>query len=70
MKAVPRLERFLSALIKPTNLKQPRKILMRVRDRATSWYLLGGASHYRFGSGLFTKGNLILKLEDLSRYEK
>ena len=32
MTSVPRFERDLSALIKIMNRKQPRKILMRVRD--------------------------------------
>ena len=59
--AVPRLERDLSALIKLTSSKQPRKGLIRAKDRAKSWYILGDTSQYKFGTGLFYKGRLMFE---------
>ena len=70
MTEVPRLERDLPDLIKLTTSKQPRKILTRVKDRATSRYLLGYDIQSGFGTGLFAKGRLIFESEVWARYEQ
>ena len=70
MTSVPRLERGLSALIKLTNPKQPRKRLMIFNDQATAWYLLGDAIQWGFVTGIFTKGHLMFESGDWASYKQ
>ena len=58
---VRRLERELSAFLKLTYESEPRKRLIRVRDRATTWYLMGDTSQYGFGTDIFAKGYLMFE---------
>ena len=53
--AVQGLERDLSPLPKLTHAIGPSKILVRVSDRATAWYLLGITIQSGFVTGLFDK---------------
>ena len=61
MTAVPRLERDLLSLIKLKNSKHLRKILMRVRYRATACSTLEDAIQSVIGTGLLNKGRLVFK---------